>query len=320
MADRVDFAKVTVGRLDENAPGMPAFKNQKPNMVDHLQKDALNEQNRKIGAARVRAYDGRVALGYVTPAAYSVNMMRIRSDRSYEGTERFPPNTIPALSIGQLATREEYERRGVGKMAAAWATKMAIELSKVVGCRMVVVHSDGDVAGRCEKQKLKKISENPPVIAFGRQGRMARAGVGSFSTPRRPVRPPGPAAACLSGMRRRRTPGIPTAAGRPSGECRRRAAGAAPPRPPARPTATKSGPKRRDHARMRRERRRAICGHCFFASGLPRTCAKWYGGFGPSPSLLRRDLEDYIGALYAHRSACVRCRDDPRRRYDAGGA
>ena len=49
MADRVDFAKVTVGRLDENAPGMPAFKNQKRNMVNHLQKDALNEQNRKIG-------------------------------------------------------------------------------------------------------------------------------------------------------------------------------------------------------------------------------------------------------------------------------
>ena len=49
MADHVDFAVVTVGRLDENAPGMPAFKNQKRNMVNHLQKDALNEQNRKIG-------------------------------------------------------------------------------------------------------------------------------------------------------------------------------------------------------------------------------------------------------------------------------
>ena len=119
MADRVDFAKVTVGRLDENAPGMPAFKNQKRNMVNHLQKDALNEQNRKIGATRVRVYDDRIALGYVTPATYYINKMRIRNDRSCKGTERFPYNTIPALLIGQLATHEEYERRGVGKMTAA---------------------------------------------------------------------------------------------------------------------------------------------------------------------------------------------------------
>ena len=97
-------------------------------------------------------------------------MMRIRNERSCKGTERFPYNTIPALLIGQLATHEEYERRGVGKMMVAWATKMAIELSKVVCCRMVVVHPHGDVVGRCEKQKLKKISGNPPVMHLDVKG------------------------------------------------------------------------------------------------------------------------------------------------------
>lgn len=53
MADHIDFAKVTVGRLDENPPGIPTFKNQKRVMVDHLQKDALNEQNQKIGTTWV---------------------------------------------------------------------------------------------------------------------------------------------------------------------------------------------------------------------------------------------------------------------------
>ena len=47
---------------------------------------------------------------------------------------------------------------------------MAIELSEVVGCRMVVVHPHGDVVGRCEKQKLKKISENPPVMHLDVKG------------------------------------------------------------------------------------------------------------------------------------------------------
>lgn len=110
MADHIDFAKVTVGRLDENTPGIPTFKNQKRIMVDHLQKDALNEQNQKIGTTWVWAYDDRVALGYVTLAAYSVNKRYLENDRKYTGTEQFPYGTIPALLIGQLATHEEYER------------------------------------------------------------------------------------------------------------------------------------------------------------------------------------------------------------------
>ena len=41
------------------------------------------------------------------------------------------------------------------------------------------------------------------------------------------------------------------------------------------------------------------------------------GGVGLSISLLRHDLRAYIGALYAHRSACARCCDGPRRRSGA---
>ena len=53
MADQIDFAKVVIGRLGKDTPGISAFKNQKPAMVDHLQKDALNEQRRKMGTTWV---------------------------------------------------------------------------------------------------------------------------------------------------------------------------------------------------------------------------------------------------------------------------
>lgn len=170
MADHIDFAKVTVGRLDENTLGIPTFKNQKRVMVDHLQKDALNEQNRKIGTTWVWAYDDRVALGYVTLAAYSVNKRYLENDRKYTGTEQFPYGTIPALLIGQLATHEEYERQGVGKRMVAWATKAAMDLSKIVGCRMVVVHPYDDVVGWYEKQKFKKVSENLAIMYLDIKG------------------------------------------------------------------------------------------------------------------------------------------------------
>ncbi|MCG8626431.1 MAG: GNAT family N-acetyltransferase [Proteobacteria bacterium] len=164
MADQIDFAKVVIWRLDENTPGISVFKNQKRVMVDHLQKDALNEQNRKMGTTWVWVYGGRVVLGYVTLTAYSINKKHFENDRNYAGTEQFPYGTIPALLIGQLATHEEYERQGVGKRMVAWATKMAIDLSKIVGCRMVAVHPYDDVAGWYEKQKFKKVSGNLTIM------------------------------------------------------------------------------------------------------------------------------------------------------------
>lgn len=170
MADRIDFAKVRVGHLDENTPGIPAFKNQKHVMVDHLQKDALSEQNRKIGTIWVWVYDDRVVLGYVTLAAYSINKRHFENDRNYAGTEQFPYGTIPALLIGQLATHEEYERQGVGKRMVAWAVKTAIELSKIVGCRMVAVHPYDDVVGWYEKQKFKKVSGKLTVMYLDIKG------------------------------------------------------------------------------------------------------------------------------------------------------
>ena len=99
MADKIDFAKVRVERLENATPGILTFKNQKRIMVDHLQKDALSEQNRKIGTSWVWVYDERVVLGYVTLAAHSIKKVYVKNDRNYAGTEQFPYGTIPALLI-----------------------------------------------------------------------------------------------------------------------------------------------------------------------------------------------------------------------------
>ncbi len=164
MADQIDFAKVVIRRLGKDIPGISAFKNQKPAMVDHLQKDALNEQRRKMGTTWVWVYDNRVALGYVTLAAYSISKKYIQDNPDYAGTEQFSYSTIPALLIGQLATHEEYERQGVGKRMIAWATKMAQELSTVVGCRMVALHPYGDAVGWYEKQKFRRVSAKQTIM------------------------------------------------------------------------------------------------------------------------------------------------------------
>ena len=115
-------------------------------------------------------YDDRDALGYVTLAAYSINKRHVVNDRNYAGTDQFRYGAIPALLIGQLATHEEYERQGVGKRMVAWATKVAMDLSKIVGCRMVVAHPYDDVVGWYEKQKFKKVSGNLAIMYLDVKG------------------------------------------------------------------------------------------------------------------------------------------------------
>lgn len=164
MADQIDFAKVVISRLGKNTPGISTFKNQKRDMVDHLQRDALNEQKRKIGTTWVWVYDDHIALGYITLAAYSINKKYIQNNQDYAEAGQFPYGTVPALLIGQLATHKEYERQGVGKRMIAWAIKMAIDLSKMAGCRMVALHSYDDVVGWYEKQKFRKVSTKQTIM------------------------------------------------------------------------------------------------------------------------------------------------------------
>lgn len=45
-----------------------------------------------------------------------------------------------------------------------------MDLSKIVGCRMVVVHPYDDVVGWYEKQKFKKVSGNLPIMYFDVKG------------------------------------------------------------------------------------------------------------------------------------------------------
>lgn len=60
--------------------------------------------------------------------------------------------------ISHLATDRRYERRGVGSLMVQCAIKHARFLSKIVGCRAVLVRSEPDVVGFYEKLGFKKNS------------------------------------------------------------------------------------------------------------------------------------------------------------------
>lgn len=158
MADAIDFDKVRIQRLGKTTPGVSSFTNQKESMVVHLQRDALDEQKRRMGTTWVWIHNDSVALGYVSLAMSSIDRKDVQNNSYYTEMEKFPYSTIPVLLIGQLATNKEYEGKGVGTSMISWSIKTAVRLSSKVGCRMIALHPHDDVIDWYEKRQFKRIT------------------------------------------------------------------------------------------------------------------------------------------------------------------
>jgi len=150
---KIDFNKIVVTLLSETTPGIDRFRNSKPEMVEHIQKNALRDQQLKIGTTWVWVYDNNVALGYISLAMYSIDKKDILHDQ-YEHGKKYPYGTVPSLLVGQIATHQDYECNGIGTSMISWAIKEALEYSKEIGCRTVALHPHEDVI-EWYKEKLK---------------------------------------------------------------------------------------------------------------------------------------------------------------------
>ncbi len=156
----IDFDKIVVTRLSETTVGIDSFKNSKQEMVDHIQKEALRDQQLKIGTTWVWVYDNKIALGYISLAMYSIDKKDILHNQD-ESAQKYPYGSIPSLLIGQIATHQDYECNKIGQSMVSWAIKQAFEYSKEVGCRTVALHPHEDVIEWYDKKlKFKHIKRD----------------------------------------------------------------------------------------------------------------------------------------------------------------
>lgn len=148
----IDWRQVSVSTLSEDMPGIRTFKNHMPGMVRYLREEALLDQRRRIGVTKVFAYDSTI-IGFVTLATASIR------SRDVEGRGKWLRfGEVPALLIGQLATHSKYEGCRVGKTLVNLAVAEAADMSRRVGCRLVVLHPRKDVISWYESQNFKMSS------------------------------------------------------------------------------------------------------------------------------------------------------------------
>ena len=126
------------------------FKCSKPEFEEYLAVHALYDQTHQVGQPYVFDHEGQI-VGYIV-----LSMDRLDEQKEVLGIDTF--GNIPALLVGRLATDARYERRGIGRFMMRWAVAYASRLSRIVGCRVVLVNSEPDVVGFYEKIKFKKIT------------------------------------------------------------------------------------------------------------------------------------------------------------------
>jgi len=136
LPQKIDFAKIKRARLSVNTPGVSNFKNKEQEMVDFIQNDALNDQDKHVGTTWTWILDDKELAGFVSLAMFSIDKRDMPTDKQ----GKYPYSTIPSLLIGQLATHSDYERNGLGLEMIRFAVAQGFDASQLYGCRTVALH------------------------------------------------------------------------------------------------------------------------------------------------------------------------------------
>ena len=97
-----------------------------------------NQAKLSVGATYI-AYEiaqPRIVLGYYTLASASVVREQLPSDLT-EQLPRYP--SLPAALLARLAVDRRFHRAGIGKVLLRHAIQSVLTLSKLVGCRYLIV-------------------------------------------------------------------------------------------------------------------------------------------------------------------------------------
>lgn len=132
----------------------------KPSLNHWLQHRALGNQERGFTAVLVVHQNMRV-IGYYGLAPTSVVPAALpRSIRTGQ-----PPDPVPCLLLGQLATDVDWTGQGIGSGLLRHALMRCLDASRLVGGRAVIVNAiDNEAAGFWQRRGFLPSRDDPLVL------------------------------------------------------------------------------------------------------------------------------------------------------------
>lgn len=113
------------------------FENENPKFVKYLCEEASKDQESNVGRVFLFIHNADYKIvGYVTLAMSHVPK---KEHIKLKGVTRY--SNIPALLLGQMARDSRYNHMGAGRLMLDWVINQGVNLSKIVGCRLILLHS-----------------------------------------------------------------------------------------------------------------------------------------------------------------------------------
>ncbi|RIV77921.1 GNAT family N-acetyltransferase [Pelagerythrobacter aerophilus] len=133
----------------------------KPSLDHWLQVRALSNQEKGFTAVMVVHEDGRV-IGYYGLAPTSIVPAQLpRSIRTGQ-----PPDPVPCLLLGQLATDESWTGKGIGTGLLKHALQRCVTAASLIGGRALVVNALDEDAAAFWKRRGFMPSRDDPLVLF----------------------------------------------------------------------------------------------------------------------------------------------------------
>lgn len=143
------------------AHDVSAFSCGKPSLDRWLQVRALSNQEKGFTAVMVVHEAGRV-IGYYGIAPTSIVPAQLpRSIRTGQ-----PPDPVPCLLLGQLATDKGWAGKGIGTGLLKHALQRCVTAARLIGGRALVVNAVDDEAAAFWHRWGFQPSKDDPLILF----------------------------------------------------------------------------------------------------------------------------------------------------------
>lgn len=152
---------LSIPELLTEAHDVSAFSCGKPALDHWLKRRALSNQHKGFTAVLVVHEDGRVVGFYgLAPTAVVPNGLP-RSIRTGQ-----PPDPVPCLLLGQLATDLNWAGRGIGTGLVKHALQRCVTAAQLVGGRALLVNAvDLEAAAFWQRRGFLPTRDDPLILA-----------------------------------------------------------------------------------------------------------------------------------------------------------
>ena len=109
-------------------------KDDEMGLNEFIHEEALQFQNENLGITYL-FFHNNVIVGFATLAMSQIEIKQTKITLPFQTDIR----DYPALMIGRLATDNTYRGRHIGLNISLWCVSKAKQLSKEIGCRLIII-------------------------------------------------------------------------------------------------------------------------------------------------------------------------------------